>query len=118
MRIDSPQRDSAHPVEQVDRPIAGPLGRWTRNPVLRTLASGPVGVTRSTAGPGALVDRRGPMVLGTARRVVGDYQLAEDVFQATFLVLARRAGRIRRPEALPGWLHRTAYHIGRNAARA
>src|SRR5262245_56825046 len=74
MRIDSPQRDSTHPVEQVDRPIAGPLGSWTRNPVLRTLASGPVGVTRSTAGPGAhqlsarRVDRtgRGPSEYPTA----------------------------------------------------
>ncbi|MBO0700230.1 MAG: RNA polymerase sigma factor, partial [Zavarzinella sp.] len=65
-----------------------------------------------------LVDRHGPMVLAVARRVVADYQAAEDVFQATFLALARRAGRIRQPEALPGWLHRTAYHIGLNAVRA
>ena len=65
-----------------------------------------------------LVDRHGPMVLAVAGRAVGDYQTAEDVFQATFLALARRADRLRRPEALPGWLHRTAHHLGLHAARA
>ena len=65
-----------------------------------------------------LVDRHGPMVLAVAGRAVGDYQTAEDVFQATFLALARRADRLRRPEALPGWLHRTAHHLGLHAAQA
>src|SRR5262245_51286220 len=58
----------------------------------------------------ALVDRHGPMVLGVARRVVGDHHTAEDVVQATFLVLARRAGRLRHPAALPAWLHHTAHN--------
>ena len=58
------------------------------------------------------------MVLAVAGRAVGDYQTAEDVFQATFLALSRRADRLRRPEALPGWLHRTAHHLGLHAARA
>jgi DNA-directed RNA polymerase specialized sigma24 family protein len=66
----------------------------------------------------ALVRRHGPMVLGTARRVVGDYQLAEDVLQATFLVLARKARRIRRPEALAAWLHAVALHIAARARHA
>lgn len=66
----------------------------------------------------ALVDRHGAMVLGTARRAVRDYQVAEDVFQATFLALVRSANHLRQPEALPAWLHRTAYHLGVKAARA
>jgi RNA polymerase sigma factor (sigma-70 family) len=57
----------------------------------------------------ALVGRHGPMVLGVCRRVVGD--AAEDVAQATFLALARRAGSIRRPEALAAWLHETARNL-------
>src|SRR6516162_2861520 len=58
-----------------------------------------------------LVVRHGPMVLGLARRTLRDYQLAEDVFQATFLVLARKAGAIRGRTALAAWLYRVAYRI-------
>src|SRR3954451_13744986 len=64
-----------------------------------------------------LVDRHGPMVLGVARRVVGDHHVAEDVLQATFLALARQAGHLRCPDALPAWLHRTARHLGLKAVR-
>jgi RNA polymerase sigma factor (sigma-70 family) len=66
----------------------------------------------------ALVDRHGPMVLGVARRVTGNHHTAEDVFQATFLTLARQAGRLRRPAALPAWLHQTASTIALMALRA
>jgi RNA polymerase sigma factor (sigma-70 family) len=66
----------------------------------------------------ALVDRHGPMVLGVARRIVGDHHTAEDVFQATFLVLARRAGHLRHPAALPAWLHHTAHNLAVTARRA
>jgi len=56
---------------------------------------------RDEAAFAELVDRHGPMVLGVARRAAGDFQAAEDVAQATFLALARRAGRLRRPDAVP-----------------
>jgi RNA polymerase sigma factor (sigma-70 family) len=65
-----------------------------------------------------IVDRHGPMVLGVARRVTGNHHLAEDVFQAAFLTLARRARQIRRPGALTAWLHQTAYRLARTAVRA
>jgi RNA polymerase sigma factor (sigma-70 family) len=73
---------------------------------------------RDEAAFAALVDRHGPMVLGAARRVVGDEHTAEDVFQATFVMLARRAGHFRHPAALPAWLHRTACNLARTALRA
>jgi RNA polymerase sigma factor (sigma-70 family) len=73
----------------------------------------------------ALVDRHGPMVFGVCRRTLGDVHEAEDAFQATFLVLARRAAVVVPREAVGSWLHgvarRTALRAranrGRRAAR-
>jgi RNA polymerase sigma factor (sigma-70 family) len=58
-----------------------------------------------------LIARYGPMVLGTARRLVGNTHDAEDVFQAVFLSLARLAKSIRRGRALPAWLHKTTCRV-------
>jgi RNA polymerase sigma factor (sigma-70 family) len=66
----------------------------------------------------AIVARYGGLVLGACRRVLGDVHDAEDARQATFLVLARQAGRVRRAETLPGWLYGTAYRISLQARRA
>jgi RNA polymerase sigma factor (sigma-70 family) len=70
-----------------------------------------------------LVWRHQQMVLNVCRRVLRDGADAEDAFQATFLVLVRRAGSIARREAVSGWLYRVAYRIAmkaraRNARRA
>jgi RNA polymerase sigma factor (sigma-70 family) len=58
-----------------------------------------------------LVARHGPMVHAACRRVLGEADQAEDVAQAVFLVLARQAGAIRRPGALPAWLYQTARRL-------
>lgn len=64
-----------------------------------------------------LVRRHGAMVLAVCRRVVRNAADADDVFQATFLVLARKAGSIRPPGAVGAWLHGVAFRTARNAAR-
>jgi RNA polymerase sigma factor (sigma-70 family) len=65
-------------------------------------------VHREEAAFAALVHRHGPLVLGVCRRVLRDPHAAEDCFQATFLVLARKAGSLKRPGALGPWLYGVA----------
>ena len=62
-----------------------------------------------------LLRRHGPMVLRVARRVLNNVSDAEDVFQATFLLLARRAGAIRKRDSVASWLHGVAHRLALSA---
>lgn len=62
-----------------------------------------------------LVDRHGPMVLKVCQGVLRDPHDAQDAFQATFLVLARRAAAIRKRDSVGSWLHGVALRVASRA---
>src|SRR5947209_4978355 len=65
-----------------------------------------------------IMDRHGPMVLGVCRRLLGNDSDADDAFQASFLVLARKAQAVRRQTSFASWLYGVATRTALNARRA
>ena len=63
----------------------------------------------------AIVERHGPMVLRTCRTVLRDLHAAEDAFQATFLILARKAQTLGSRELLGNWLYGVAVRTAKKA---
>src|SRR5262249_1887224 len=80
--------------------------------LLRRFAAG-----REEAAFQALVRRHGPLVLGVCRRLLHDPRDVEDAFQATFLILARKAGSFRKQKSVGRWLYGVAYRGADRARR-
>jgi RNA polymerase sigma factor (sigma-70 family) len=96
------------------RALAGaPAVDATDRLLLAAIAGG-----RDDAAFAALLDRYGPLVWSVARRLLGHGPDAEDAFQATFLVLARQGGSIRRPDRLSAWLVGVTRRVALKARRA
>src|SRR5262245_41153300 len=64
-----------------------------------------------------LLWRHGPLVLGVCRRLLDRTEDVEDVFQATFLVLVRKAGAIRKAVSVSSWLYKVAYRLALRVRR-
>src|SRR5579871_3073002 len=74
---------------------------------------------RDDAAFGLLVHRHGALVLSVCRRLLASLQDAEDAFQATYLILARKARSIRKRQSLASWLHGVARRVSmKSRARA
>jgi RNA polymerase sigma factor (sigma-70 family) len=101
-----------------DAPIHGALRHLHAWRQTQTLAEAPDAelLERFTDGNeeaafAALLRRHGPMVLGVSRRILHRLQDAEDVYQATFLILARKAAAIRKRESVGSFLHGVAHRL-------
>jgi RNA polymerase sigma factor (sigma-70 family) len=73
---------------------------------------------RDEAAFATLMERHGPLVLGVCRRILNDPNDADDAFQGTFLVLARKAGSVAQPDRLASWLYGVAVRVARKARGA
>ncbi len=93
---------------------SGALGSLADGALLERYLAGR-GDEDSAAAFAALAERHGPMVLSVCQAAMGDPHDAEDAAQATFLVLARRAGSIRRAESLASWLFGVALKVSSKA---
>ncbi|HYV35035.1 MAG TPA: RNA polymerase sigma factor, partial [Gemmataceae bacterium] len=107
----------AHPLSSLPdllrRLLAPPLSRFSDRELLRGFAE-----LGNEAAFAEILDRHGPMLMGMCRRLLHDEHLAEDVLQATFLVLARKARSVRRRESLASWLYGVAQRLARKARLA
>src|SRR5690242_16411189 len=101
---------SAHTLLRHIRTVAAPAAGLSDRELVERFAAG-----RDEAAFAALLLRHGPMVLCVCRRVLADWHDAEDAFQATFLVLARKAGSLRAGGSVAGWLHGVAYRLALKA---
>ncbi len=101
-------------LQQLSTVLAPPAARdQTDGELLRAYCA-----DRDEAAFAALIQRHGRLVLAVCGRLLPRWQDREDVFQATFLALARDAAAVRRRDSVAGWLHGVARHIALDTRRA
>lgn len=92
----------------------GTVGDLTDAQLLQHFLTGPE--ERSETAFAVLVERHGPAVRRACLDLLHNPHDADDAAQAAFLILARKARSIRRPEALASWLHGVAVRLARRRA--
>src|SRR5262245_60986668 len=100
-------------LRQAHRLIAGGTDPATDGELLRRFVA-----TREEPAFEELLGRHGAMVLRVCGRLLPAAEDAEDVFQATFLLLARKADTIRRHTSVGAWLHGVAFRLAQQARAA
>jgi RNA polymerase sigma factor (sigma-70 family) len=100
------------PVVRELRKLAGDAPETDRDLLERFIAN------RDNEAFAALLARHAPLVWGVCRRLLRDNHAAEDAFQATFLVLSRKASSVRQPEGIAAWLYRVAQRLARAARKS
>src|SRR5437870_3032798 len=99
-----------------------PLRKLLDSQVAKDLTDGELlarfAAQRDEAAFAALMNRHGPLVFGVCRHVLRHDHDAEDAFQGTFLVLARKARTIHRLSSVAGWLHGVAYRVSLKARQS
>ncbi len=88
----------------------GTLGGLTDGQLLEQFAA-----RKTEAAFAALLARHGPMVLSVCEGLLDDTHDAEDAFQATFLILAKKSRSIRDPDLLSNWLYGVARRTAQKA---
>ncbi len=102
--------DSQRLVQHIRRLAGDPAGTLSDGELLRRYLA-----VRDEAAFATLMRRHGPMVFAVCQSLLRQRADAEDAFQAAFLILARKAGSVRKHEGLGGWLQRVAYRVALKA---
>jgi hypothetical protein len=105
--------DSQRLLQHIRRLAGDPSGQLSDGELLRRYLA-----AREETAFATLMRRHGPMVFSVCQSVLRQRADAEDAFQAAFLILAQKAGSVRRHEGLGGWLQRVAYRRERTTSAA